>query len=224
MGLSGATYFYERASGRIVTGAQLPRRALGRNTVQYFRLGRLTDDQPPFVVDGRTIWRPSHSNRKALPALSVLFAHWLDNPSEYPDANEKRIFGKRAKALTVALLLSVGAYAQTTVSALSTDQPLLGWWRAELSARSFRSCGQVNVRSNYPVVLECDGKTVTVKYDDEVVTFDAAPVEALGDGRAAFLQTDGGRTYLVVKFRGGKVVDAQFRRGNETEFYYVNSK
>lgn len=224
MGLSGATYFYERATGRIITGADLPRRALGRNTAQYFRLGRLTDDQPPFVVEDRVVWRPSHGKRKALPALSIHFQHWLDRPDHYPDCNEKRVFGKRVKALTVALLLSVGAYAQTTVSALSTDQPLLGWWRAELSARSFRSCGQVNVRSNYPVVLECDGKTVTVRYDDEVVTFDAAPVENLGDGRAAFLQTDGGKTYLIVKFRGGKVVDAQFRRGNETEFYYVTNK
>ena len=123
-----------------------------------------------------------------------------------------------------ALLCATALNAQTTVSALSTNQPLLGWWRAELNTRSFRTCGYANVRSNYPVVLECDGRQLSVRYDDETVTFDVTPVEDFGDGRAAFLQTDGGRTYLILKFQEGKIADAQFKRGSESEFYYVTNK
>jgi hypothetical protein len=123
--------------------------------------------------------------------------------------------------MTCLLLASApAAFGQHTVSALATSQPLLGWWQQEFDAWAIEICGhQGGIDRDVNARIVCDGKTVTLYFREEVVSFPVVASEDLSGRNTALLQS-GGAT-LLIGFENGKVYGWQFERKGD-RIYYSN--
>jgi hypothetical protein len=112
------------------------------------------------------------------------------------------------------------AFGQATVSALATSQPLLGWWQQEFDAWAIEICNhQGGIDRDVAAKIVCNGKTVTLYFREEVVSFPVTESEDLS-GRNTALLAHGGAT-LLIGFKDGKVYGWQFERAGD-RIYYSN--
>ena len=112
------------------------------------------------------------------------------------------------------------AFGQATVSALATSQPLLGWWQQEFDAWAIEICNhQGGIDRDVAAKIVCNGKTLTLYFREEVVSFPVTASEDLS-GRNTALLVHGGAT-LLIAFKDGQVYGWQFERAGD-RIYYSN--
>lgn len=101
--------------------------------------------------------------------------------------------------LTLSLVASglpaFGQRSLVTVSPFATSQPLLGRWHQSFSALGSQICGDTG-EFFIDAQMDCNGKTVTLLFNDEAVTFDVAWCGDMGERKFAWMKNGGAQLWM----------------------------